>query len=174
MRTPPSPIQLILFIFMLILLFMLVQIGLLHIAAEKLGIDFSKALLALFLCLLGSVINIPLFTMPLAPDIVPPPYRGWLLGPTRPRPDRVIVAINLGGAIMPILFSLYLVTRLELGIIPVVLASAIVSIISYFLSRPIPGLGIAMPIFIPPMVAAVCAFIFAPNHSAAVAYICSG
>lgn len=171
MRIPPSPIQLILFIFILILLFTLVQIGLLHIAAEKLGIDFSKALFALFLSLLGSVINLPLFTLPLAPDITPPPYSGWLLGPTRPRPDRVIVAINLGGAIMPILFSLYLLSRLEPGVLPVVAATTVVSAISYFLSRPIPGLGIAMPVFIPPMAAALSAFIFAPHHSAAVAYI---
>ena len=43
MRIPPSPIQLVLFVFILILLFTLVQIGLLHIAAEKLGIDFSTS-----------------------------------------------------------------------------------------------------------------------------------
>ena len=171
MRIPPSPIQLLLFVFILILLFTLVQIGLLHIAAEKLGIDFGKALFALFLSLLGSVINLPLFTLPLAPGITPPPYNGWLLGPARPRPDRVIVAINLGGAIMPMLFSLYLLNRLELGLLPVLLATSIVSTISYLLSRPIPGLGIAMPVFIPPMVAALCALVFAPGHSAAVAYI---
>jgi len=171
MRIPPSPIQLILFVFILILLFTLVQIGLLHIAAEKLGIDFSKALIALFLSLVGSVINLPLFSLPLPPDTVPPPYQGWLLGPTRPRPDRIIVAVNLGGAIMPVLFSLYLITRLNLALLPVVMATAVVSTISYLLSRPIPGLGIAMPVFIPPMAAALCAFLFAPQHSAAVAYI---
>jgi uncharacterized membrane protein len=171
MRIPPSPIQLILFVFILILLFTLVQIGLLHIAAEKLGIDFTKALFALFLSLLGSVINLPLFTLPLAPDVTPPPYTGWLLGTTRPQPDRVIVAINLGGAIMPILFSLYLLTRLEMSLLPVLLAISIVSTVSYLLSRPIPGLGIAMPVFIPPMVAALCAFLFAPEHSAPLAYV---
>lgn len=171
MRIPPTPLQLILFVFILILLFTLVQIGLLHIAAEKLGIDFSKALFALFLSLLGSVINVPLFSLPLPPDTTPPPYSGWLLGPSRPRPNRVIVAVNLGGAIMPTLFSLYLIMRLDLGLLPVMLASAVVSAISYILSRPIPGMGIAMPVFIPPMAAAICAFIFAPEQSAAVAYI---
>ena len=85
MRIPPSPIQLILFVFILILLFTLVQIGLLHIAAEKLGINFSQALFALFASLLGSVINFPLFTLPLPPDTSPPPYTGWLLGQIRPR-----------------------------------------------------------------------------------------
>lgn len=171
MRIPPSPIQIVLFVFVLILLFTLVQIGLLHIAAEKLGIHFGTALFALFVCLLGSVINLPLFTLPLPPDSTPPPYTGWLLGSTQPRPDRVIVAVNLGGAIMPILFSVYLMTRIELGPLPVLLATAMVSAISYLLSRPIPGLGIAMPVFIPPMAAAICAFIFAPAHSAALAYI---
>lgn len=171
MRIPPSPRQLILFIFLLILIFVLVQIGLFHIAAEKLGIGFGKALFGLFLSLLGSLINIPLFTLPQTPDIQPSLYSGWLLGPVRPHPDRIIVAINLGGAIMPILFSLYLLIRLDLGIQPVAVATVVVTTISYFLSRPIAGLGIAMPIFIPPMAAAVCAFLFAPGHSAAVAYI---
>lgn len=171
MRTPPTPIQLILFVFILILLFTLVQIGLLHIAAEKLGIDLGQALLALFLSLLGSVINLPLFTLPLPPDITPPAYNGWMLGPIRPRPDRVIVAINLGGAILPMLFSLYLLKHSELGALPVLLSIAVVSTISYLLSRPISGLGIAMPIFIPPMVAALCALIFAPAHSAPLAYV---
>lgn len=173
MRLPPSPVQLVLFIFLLVLLFTLVQIGLLHIAAEKLGIDFSKALFALFICLTGSVINLPLFSLPLPPDTTPSPFRGWLVGVTRPRPDRVIIAVNLGGAIMPVLFSFYLFTRLEIGVLPIVLATVVVSSVSFLLSRPVPGLGIAMPVFIPPMVAAVSAFIFAPaQHAAAVAYIC--
>ena len=171
MRIPPTPIQLIVFAFVLILLFTLVQIGLLHIAAEKLGINFGQALFALFLSLLGSVINLPLFTLPLPPDTTPPAYTGWLLGQIRPRPDRVIVAINLGGAIMPILFSLHLLTRSGLGPGPLLLSVIIVSTISYLLSRPIPGLGIAMPVFIPPMAAALCALVFAPGHSAPLAYI---
>jgi uncharacterized membrane protein len=171
MRLPPSPFQLILFAVILVLLFALVQIGLLHIAAEKLGISFSQVLFALFVSLLGSVINLPLFTLPLTADTPPPPYTGWLLGSYQPRPDRVIIAINLGGAIMPVLFSLYLLTRVELGVLPLVLSVIIVSTISYLLSRPIPGLGIAMPVFIPPMAAAVCALLFAPAHSPSLAYI---
>ncbi|MEJ2362884.1 MAG: hypothetical protein P8Z75_15985 [Gammaproteobacteria bacterium] len=89
MRLPPTPFQLILFVLILVLLFSLVQIGLLHIAAEKLGISFGQALFALLLCLLGSVINLPLFTLPMPPDVTPPPYSGWLLGPVNPRPDRI-------------------------------------------------------------------------------------
>jgi uncharacterized membrane protein len=171
MRLPPSPLQLALFVFILILLFTLVQIGLLHIAAEKLGINFGTVMFALFLSLLGSVINIPLFTLPLPPDKQPMPFSGWLLGPARPHPDRAIVAINLGGAIMPILFSLYLYTQHHLSLLPLLTAIAVVSAVSYNLSRPIPGLGIAMPVFIPPLIAALCALILAPEQSAALAYV---
>lgn len=171
MRLPPSPVQLLLFLVLLVVLFVLVQIGLLHIAAEKLGIGFGQALFFLFMSLAGSVINLPLLTLPQSPDVIPPPFRGWLLGSTRPRPDRIVVAINFGGAIMPILFSLYLVSHLNPGKMAIVLSTACVSSISYFLSRPIPRLGITMPIFIPPLIAALCALIFAPTHSPAVAYI---
>jgi len=171
MRIPPGPIQLILFGFILLLLFTLVQIGLLHIAAEKLGIHFSQALLALFLSLVGSVINLPLFSLPLPPDAEPPPARDWLFGRLRLPPDRIIVAINLGGAVMPMLFSLYLLQRPETHLLPVIITTAIVGTISYLLSRPIPGLGVAMPVFIPPMAAAVSAMLLAPASSPAVAYI---
>jgi len=171
MRIPPGPLQLALFGFVLLLLFVLVQIGLLHIAAEKLGIHFSQALFALLLSLLGSVINLPLFSLPLPPDVHPPPFRGWLFGRMRLPPDRIIVAINLGGAVMPLLFSLYLFERSGSHVLPIVATTAIVGTISYLLSRPIPGLGIAMPVFIPPMAAAVCAMLLAPANSPATAYI---
>lgn len=171
MRMPPSPVQLLLFVFLLLVLFGLVQIGLLHIAAEKLGIGFSQALFFLFLSLAGSVINLPLFTLPRSPDVMPPPFRGWLLGSVKLPPDRILVAINFGGAIMPVIFSLALIEHLNPGRLAIVLSTACVAGVSYFLSRPIPRLGIAMPIFIPPIVAALCALVFAPTQSPAVAYI---
>jgi uncharacterized membrane protein len=171
MRIPPGPVQLALFGFILLLLFVMVQIGLLHIAAEKLGIHFSQALLALFLSLAGSVINLPLFSLPLPPGVEPPPARDWLFGRMRLPPDRIIVAVNLGGAVMPVLFSLFLLQRPDTHLLPVIATTVIVGTISYLLSRPIPGLGIAMPVFIPPMAAAVCAMLLAPASSPAVAYI---
>ena len=169
MRTPFSPLQLVLFIFVLILLLTLVQIGLLHIAAEKLGIDFHLALFGLFLCLAGSVVNLPLLTLPSHADHDLTRQYGWLIGPQF-RPGRIIVAINLGGAILPILFALYLLLLHRLQLWPLLLATLLVSLVSYHLSRPIPGLGIAMPVFIPPIVAALTALLIDPAHSAPLAY----
>lgn len=171
MRTPFSPLQLALFVFVLVLLLTLVQIGLLHIAAEKLGIDFRLALVGLFVCLMGSVINLPLFTLPSHAEHSQLMQHGWLMGPKRLQPGRIIVAINLGGAILPILFSFYLFIVHELQLWPVLLATLLVSAISYGLSRPVPGLGIAMPVFIPPVIAALTALLIDPEHSAPLAYI---
>lgn len=171
MRTPFSPLQLVLFIFVLVLLLTLVQIGLVHIAAEKLGIDFRLALFGLLMCLVGSVINLPLFTMPSHAEHSQRMQHGWLMGPHRLHPGRIIVAINLGGAVLPICFSCYLFLLHNLQVWPVLLATLLVSLISFSLSRPVPGLGIAMPVFIPPVIAALTALLIDPEHSAPLAYI---
>ena len=169
MRSPFSPLQLILFIFVLVLLLSLVQIGLLHIAADKLGIDFHLALFGLFLCLVGSVINLPLFTLAAHVEQDMSRQFGWLMGP-QSRPGRIIVAVNLGGAILPTLFALYLLVLHRVSVWPVLFATLTVSFISYHFSRLVPGLGIAMPVFIPPTVAALTALLIDPEHSAPLAY----
>lgn len=78
-----------------------------------------------------------------------------------------IVAINVGGAIVPIaasaifayllLLSAYRQPFLYAVIADVVVTSAVV----YFLARPIPGVGIVVPAFIAPLVAAFVASVTA-------------
>ena len=87
-----------------------------------------------------------------------------------PRMREQIIAINVGGAIVPILISIYLFKFAP--IVPVIIATTIITILTKFLARPVPGIGIAMPAFIPPIVAAVLAMLLAHNQNpAAVAYI---
>src|SRR3569832_1229612 len=52
------------------------------------------------------------------------------------------------------------------------MAVAIVALVSRLASRPVPGLGIGMPIFVGPIAAAVTALGLSPEHSAPLAYIC--
>ncbi|MDH5369543.1 MAG: DUF1614 domain-containing protein, partial [Gammaproteobacteria bacterium] len=80
--------------------------------------------------------------------------------------------INVGGALIPTFFSIYLMFLHPLNILQILLAITIVSMVCYYFSRPIKGLGIGMPIFIAPLTAAVVALIIAPSHSAPLAYIC--
>jgi uncharacterized membrane protein len=78
--------------------------------------------------------------------------------------------VNVGGAVIPTLVSLYLMMKNRLLGVSIV-AVAIVAIVCHLLSRPIPGLGIAEPIFVPPLITAVIALILSRDHAAPLAYI---
>jgi uncharacterized membrane protein len=47
----------------------------------------------------------------------------------------------------------------------------IVAALSKLLARPVPGLGIAMPAFLPPIIAALVGLMLAPDQAPMVAYI---
>jgi uncharacterized membrane protein len=70
--------------------------------------------------------------------------------------------------VIPALLSLYLLSLHRLhgaGAIAV----AVVAGISHALARPVPGKGIAMPVVVPPLVAAITALVLAPDASPALA-----
>jgi uncharacterized membrane protein len=48
---------------------------------------------------------------------------------------------------------------------------AVVSIVMYFVARPIKGIGIAAPALVAPIVAATCAILLAPLYPSYVAYV---
>ena len=171
-RSPLQPWQLILFILVLIALFVIIQLGLFRIAAIKLGIPGEYAVLVLFTSLLGSSLNIPLFKLRSEAEIDQTNIAlyGWLFG-RRLLPGYVIVTINVGGAIVPIAFSLFLIIYHSLSLLPILLVTTIVSFVSYMFSRPVKGLGIAMSIFIAPVTAALFSIVFTPETSPSTAYI---
>ena len=53
-----------------------------------------------------------------------------------------IVAINMGGAIIPILLSIYLVIKKKIPLKKILIGIGIVTIISYFVTHPVPDKGI--------------------------------
>ncbi|HKJ71535.1 MAG TPA: DUF1614 domain-containing protein [Gammaproteobacteria bacterium] len=172
---PFSPLLLILFLFLAVFLVAFVQVGVLSVAVDKLGLPPEALLLLLFGSLLGSTVNLPLFTMRATG---PPPssahllYRMGLLQPRLPFHGRTLVAINLGGGVIPIAFALYLWGHASLSTLQVASAVAVVSAISYWASRPVPGMGVAMPLFVGPVAAAVTALLIGGSQSAPLAYIC--
>ncbi|MDD3448601.1 MAG: DUF1614 domain-containing protein [Gammaproteobacteria bacterium] len=174
MRSPFSPLQLLLFIFLIAFLVVFVQLGVLTIAVEKLGLSPSSALLLLAASLFGSAINLPLFQMDARPP--PPGQIDWrfrtLLRPPLAFTGKTVVAVNLGGCLIPLTFSAYLMRLHPLGWGEVLAAVAAVAAISHWISRPIPGLGIGMPIFVAPLAAAAVALLVDPQQSAPLAYIC--
>jgi uncharacterized membrane protein len=81
-----------------------------------------------------------------------------------------IIAVNVGGAVIPGLLSFYLLARNELWIRGL-LATAGVAVVCHILAQPVPGLGIALPVFVPPASAAIVGLLLSRRHAAPLAYI---
>ena len=69
-----------------------------------------------------------------------------------------VIAVNVGGAVIPGLLSFYLLVRYRLWLLGG-FAIVVVAAVCYSLAQPVPGLGIALPVFVPPLSAAVVALI---------------
>lgn len=175
MRNRFSPPHLILVIVLLSLLLAFVQVGLLTLAFEKLGLSAGGGLLLLLVSLFGSQINLPLVSItawrPPEEDQLAAAWRSILHLPPLPFTGKTVIAVNVGGCLVPVGFSLYLLNRSGIDLTTALLGIGIVSTISYLVSRPIPGLGIGMPILIGPLAAAVVSIVLAPEHSAPLAYV---
>ncbi len=170
---PLMLIYFVFFLFLLFVLFILIQIGIISVAFQKLGIPPQHLFTILFLSLIGSFINIPIARFkedPMEEELVS--FSVWGL-PYRVRMPRVresVLAVNVGGAVIPTLLSLYLWVEMNFAWQPVVGVS-LIAFLTNRLARPVKGVGIVVPIFIPPLLAALVALILAPHMSAPVAFI---
>ena len=81
-----------------------------------------------------------------------------------------VIAVNVGGAIIPTLLSIYLL-YVNNAWVRGLIATAIVAAVMHILATPVPGVGIAVPMFVPPIATAVVAVLLAREHAAALAYI---
>lgn len=159
------PLAIIIFILSLPLLFLF---GFFHIVSfgfGKLGFSPGWVFLILLVTLIGSTIDIPLTKQKLE-YVEAPHFLGFF-----PRPMTRVsgLYINLGGAVVPILISLYFLTKVPLK--PALAATLVMIIISKSLARVVPGRGIAIPALIPPIAAGVLAMIISPSFAAPIAYI---
>jgi uncharacterized membrane protein len=169
---PISPLRLLALMLLLGLLLLLIQINLLVIAFDKLGLSPASGMLLLIAALMGSTINLPITRIrawyPRAPSQPLPP----LLRGSRPAFEATtLIAVNAGGCIIPVCFSLYLMFQTQLLLGEILIATIAVSIISYSFSRPVAGLGIAMPPLVAPLAAAIIAIAIDVNNGAPLAYI---
>ncbi|HUT40582.1 MAG TPA: DUF1614 domain-containing protein [Gammaproteobacteria bacterium] len=166
------PPRMLLLLVGLALLTALIQINLLAIAFDKLGLSPHVAMTLVLGALFGSAINLPLVRITAeAPPEPPPPLPAWLQPLQLPFEGTTLIAVNLGGCIIPVGFSAYLMAHNPLPFIEVLSAIAIVTFVSYRLSRPIPRMGIAIPVLVAPVTAALTALLINAEHAAPLAYI---
>lgn len=160
----------ILFILSLPILFLLGYFHIIIIGFEKLGISPGGTLLILFLILMGSLINIPLTRKRLV-LVQEPRFFGLF---SVPRIQAHYLAINLGGAVIPVLLSFYFLflARLQgFELKAILIAVILMAIVSKMFSKIIPGRGIVLSSVIPPVFSAFFALILAPEFAASCAFI---
>lgn len=157
------------------LLLAFVQVGILTIAFQKLGLSSHSAFMLLFASLFGSAVNLPLMKIkaerPSLEDM-PEQLRELMAQALQKFNGQTIIAVNTGGCLIPLMFSYYLIHFNQIDGFKIVIATLIVTAICRWASRPIPGVGIGMPIFVAPIAAAITAIGIDPEHSAPLAYIC--
>lgn len=168
------------FVALLVLLFVvvtLVFVGAVSIAFASVGFTPVIILLILVGCLIGSLINIPMFKMRTVVPVVHEDTVSWF-GMTYRIPHIeygeavTVVAVNVGGALIPTGVSLYLLSKSSISIILLsVIGVLAVALITHVVARPVKGVGIVTPAFIPPIAAAVAALVLSPHQPRTVAYV---
>jgi uncharacterized membrane protein len=151
----------------------LVALRLLRYASETMRIRESSLILILALSLLGSHINIPVAHLPAQRTVTAGEITFFgmtYVVPMVRETGGTVLAVNVGGAVIPILLSLYLLVRHHLYLLSLV-ATAFVAAVCHFLSRPVPGFGIALPIFVPAIATAIVAIALSRRRAAPLAYI---
>ncbi len=168
------PVRLIFLAALAVFLVTVVQLGILQIAFDKLGLSADSATLLLILTLFGSMVNLPLFTVgtdPVAQEKRLHELPRMLLKRITVIPGKTIIAVNVGGCVVPLAFSLYLFNFSQPGFLTVLVAVAAVAMVAYAISFSVPRMGIAMPILIAPVAAALTAMMLEPQQAPTLAYI---
>ena len=155
------------------LLVLMVVVGALRHAYLSLGVSPGTAMLLLLGSLIGSYFNIPVAVLPpeqVQSDKVIEFYGMQYTVPVVENLPGTVIAINVGGAVIPTIMSIYLLASRGLWISGTI-ATAIVAIVLHWLADPVPGVGIAVPIFVPAIVTAAISLLLSRRDAAPLAYI---
>jgi uncharacterized membrane protein len=164
---------LLLFALFLVFLVLLIEIGLLRYAYERIGVGRRHMFALLLLSFLGSYVNIPVYELP--PHRVESDMEINFQGMRYVVPEvadwpGTVVAINVGGAVIPALLSLYLIRKNRLYLRSL-LGIAMVAFCVHYMAYPVKGVGIAVPVFVPPLVATMVALLLSRRRAPPLSYI---
>ena len=157
-------------------------------ALGRLGLPPTLAAAALAGIFVGGGVNIPVKRIE-REEVVP--VRSPLLfglGRLDPRMGRggaspfrrhvrrqTIIAVNLGGCVLPVLLAAYEIFRVirrgPAELAALVAVTALTVWVCYRAARPRPGVGIMLPALLPPLVAAVPSLVLVPDFAPPVAFV---
>ena len=127
-----------------------------------LGSEATGVFLLLASSLLGSYVNIPVRQVTTRRPIVQ--VREVNVYGITPRIPAItfesgttLITVNLGGAVIPALLSVYLIAMFPSTLPYAIIATLLVAGVTKLVTRPVPGVGMLAPVLVPPLNAALAA-----------------
>jgi uncharacterized membrane protein len=169
----------LLFFLFIIFLFPLILADVMATALGRLGLSPETSLLVVLGIFLGGAVNIPVKRIPRDQELEVAPFRVFGLNRFFPRAERrrkyTIIAVNLGGCVIPVMLAVYELMRLASASSSAFLFGlggvALNVFVCYRTARPVQGLGIAMPALIPALIAALYAMLAGYEFAPQVAFV---
>lgn len=123
----------------------------------------TVAMLVLIGIVFGSAVNLPVTVIELDREVQVPVYQpmgAWVPFPRFERMQReTVVAVNVGGCVIPVLLAIHLLRFLIDGgsrvLLVLLVGIAINTLICYRMATPVPKLGIRLPFLLPAAVALI-------------------
>ena len=151
------PLPIILFIILIVLipvLLIMIQFNVINTAFSNMGLSTLQMVLYFAGVLIFSTINIPVYRKKVSTVIYEKNYFPLF----KDNIKSAIIAVNVGGAIIPVLMSLKLLSVIHIpSLIPGIV---IVSIVSYFSSKPVKHSGIKIYFILPLIVTVIISYLF--------------
>ncbi len=174
---PPGCLSLLVLGLVLLLPFVLANAML--AALGKLGLGPTSSLLAALGIFFGSTINVPVTRVEQTDTVEYMPNR--LLGLhrllSRPLQRRTytVIAVNVGGCLIPTAIAGYQGARLAVqapSVLPAAVAALLINVaLCYYVAQPVKDRGITMPPLVPAGAAAICGLVLAPEWAPPVAFM---
>jgi uncharacterized membrane protein len=161
-------------ILFVIVIFLFISVA--ETAFQEIGFNELEFTIILIATLFGSFINIPIYKIKktqrvLHYDEVRAFWVTYRVPHVGLQEVNTILAVNLGGAVIPIIVSSYLILIHFGSWLEILIGVVVTSIIVHLVARRVEGVGIVTPAFIPPIAAAVIALLVSRSDPAVVAYV---
>ncbi|HYB23571.1 MAG TPA: DUF1614 domain-containing protein [Solirubrobacteraceae bacterium] len=172
-RHPLGPLLVLWLVAMLGALLLLFLLEAITYAYQQIGISESILFALVIASLAGGLVNIPIARLRSEATLDVREVLAFGVRyrvPVVSRPAQTVLAVNLGGAVIPTAVSLLLLVKDDIWW-QAAIGVCFVGVLVHALARPIPGLGIAVPALIPPVLAAAVALTISPHALAALAYV---
>jgi uncharacterized membrane protein len=160
---------------LLVFITSLLFIGAVGMAFKRVGFSSQLTILILVLTFAGSYINIPLFKIKTLFPVLKDEcfsFFGIVFRVPRIKYEEfsTVLALNVGGALIPTLVSVYLLWKIPSIIHYALIGTVVVASVTHFVAKPVKGLGIVAPAFVPPLTAALVAYLLPSGAPAIIAY----